>query len=178
MQRVETRDSVRRAKFAKKAESLASLARIAIYLHAKNRLSGIYSDDAASSLAMSISSYVFGFGLADDALAHENLGRSLDDVLRTMSGEFKTDCTGTLMLLAAARQIDVADFSRHMTGLADRDFAQVGRKTPNVLPALPREDRQYQHELTAMAPRRPPLPSALPLSRRPSRRRFAVMWGG
>ncbi len=140
-----------RNKFIDKAEALCSSVQMEMTNYSNSMLAKRLGVEMAHYVAAAISNYVFHFGYinpqhsADDNLMR-HFNAEMPTVLASFGDVFKTNATGVLILIAAAREINLDQYKKHLDYLSSMDFAKVGREAPDAGKDLPAGGHIYLYE--------------------------------
>ena len=143
----------KRTAFTKKADQLARSLQLEIHRWALEKLSPDLGMDVGGKVARLIGDYVFAN--PPEGESQEILDLFEEHLPRILSGfgdTFKTNATGVLIMVGAARQIDLDSFKGHMANLAELGFTKLGADTPNVRNDLLEDDIYYLYAAAAELP--------------------------
>jgi len=137
--------------FVDKAEVLCNSIQTELTNYSRSILASRLGNEMSNYVAAAISNYVFHFGYINPQHSvDKDLMRHFDaemaGVLASLSDIFKTNATGILILVAAARKVDLDRFKKHLEYLASMKFAKVGKQAPDLKKDLPDEDQIYLYE--------------------------------
>ena len=146
--------NAKRARIVKRTEDLAGSLQLELYQSARADLRHRFDDATALRLAAALANYVLKFGFvnpehASDPQFMDMFAAQKSKCLANFSDIFKANATGMLILLAAAEQMDLAAYKRHMRELAADGFVKHGRDTPDVSRSLQEDDLIYMYTLVS-----------------------------